>query len=182
MSKAVLVMAKALPFSRQSIRRRPQPGEVKRKLAVVPDGQQVDRGAVVHGCVQHQIVAVQVLAKSMGSAGRQRGELGQRLGRLRRIVQIAPTDAREAGQVGDDRGAQLRQQVVEGKGRVCFGQERLDGVQTLQEARGQLDPVDTPQPRFLAALPVVAAALRRAPAVAAPARRCWSWAMAASAT
>jgi hypothetical protein len=39
------------------------------------------------------MVAMQVLAKSVGSAGRQRGELGQRLGRLRRIVQVAPTDA-----------------------------------------------------------------------------------------
>ncbi len=76
-----------------------------------------------------------------GCAGRQRCELGQGLRRLRRVVQVAPADAREPGQVGEDRGAQFGQQVVEGKGRVGFGQERLDGVQPLQEARGQFDPV-----------------------------------------
>jgi len=36
---------------------------------------------------------MQVFAQGLAGAGRQRGELGQRLGRLGRIVQIAPADA-----------------------------------------------------------------------------------------
>ena len=60
---------------------------------------------------------------------------------LRRIGEVAPTDAREAPQVRDDSGAQLCQQVIKCKTGVRLYQERLDGVQALQETCGQLDPV-----------------------------------------
>ena len=86
---------------------------------------------------------MQVLAQCLGGAGRQRGELGQRFGRLGRIVQVAPADAWEAAQVGKHRGAQLGQQRIEGKARVGFQQEAFDGVEAFQEARGQFDPVES---------------------------------------
>jgi len=58
----------------------PQPG----KVAVAPYGQQDHRGVGVHRRVKHQVVAMQVFAQRVRCAGRQRRELGQRLGQLRR--------------------------------------------------------------------------------------------------
>ena len=59
---------------------RPKASEVKRKLAVVTDGQLLDRRIGIHGRVEDQVVAVQVLAQGARCAGRQRCELGQGLG------------------------------------------------------------------------------------------------------
>ena len=53
----------------------PQPGKVERKLAVMPDGKQVNRGIGLRCAVQHEVVAIQVFAQGLGGAGRQRGEL-----------------------------------------------------------------------------------------------------------
>lgn len=47
---------------------RPQAGEVKRKLAVMPDGQQIDRLVGIHGRGEHQVVSVLVLAQLTGCA------------------------------------------------------------------------------------------------------------------
>src|SRR5574337_1259127 len=58
------------------------------------------------------------------------------------MVQIATTDAWEPDQMRNDRGAQLREQVVERECRVRVGQECLDAFQALQETRGQFDPAD----------------------------------------
>ena len=107
----------------------------------MPDGQQVNRGVDFRCGVQHEVVAMQVFAQNLGGAGRQRGELGQRFGRLGRTVQVAPADARIAAQVGNDRGAQLGQQRIEGEILVGFQQEGFDGVEAHQEARGQFDPI-----------------------------------------
>jgi hypothetical protein len=60
--------------------------------------------------VQDQAVAVQVLAPAVGCAGRPCGQLRARLGRLRRRIEIAPPDAREAPKIEDDGGAQLIEQ------------------------------------------------------------------------
>ena len=105
---------------------------------MVPDRQEVDRGTGIHGPMQHEAVTVQVRAEGAGNVCRQQGELDQCLGRLRRVVQVAPADAPEAHQIGDHCGAQLWQQVIVGKGCIRLGQERLDGVQAFQEAGRQL--------------------------------------------
>lgn len=107
----------------------------------MPNRQQVHGGIDLRGCVEHQIVIMQVFAQCVRGTCRQRCKLRQRFGRLRWVRQVAPADARKAAQVGDDRGAQLGHQRVEGKARVGFDQESLDGFQAFQKARGQFDPL-----------------------------------------
>jgi len=78
---------------------------------------------------------VEVFTQGIRCTSRQRGQLGQRLGRPGRVGQIAPLYAWEALQVGDDRGAQFCQQVIEGRTGVRRNQECLDGVSSDRLAR-----------------------------------------------
>ncbi len=103
----------------------PQPSELEGQLAVVPDRQQVHQVALCGHRVQDQVVAVQVLAQTVGCAGRQCGQLRERFCGLRRLVEIAPPDAGEAPEVGDDGRAQLGEQPVVGGPSVRLGQEGL---------------------------------------------------------
>jgi len=126
----------------------------------MPDGQKVHRGIGLGRGAEHQVVAMQVFTQSVGRSGWPRSQLGQGFGRLWRVGQVAPADAREAPQVGNDGGAQLGQQVVEGMAGVDFQQERIDGVQALQEAWGQFNPGE-PIGRFLVGLLAWVGAARR---------------------
>lgn len=88
------------------------------------------------------MVAVKLLAEGVGRGGRHGGELAECLGGSGRAVELEPTDARKAGQIGDDRVAQLIKQVVEGRACIGFDQKGFDGFEALQETVGQLDPVE----------------------------------------
>ena len=57
--------------------------------------------------IEHDVVVVQMLTRGIGGPCRYGGEQAEGFGRLGRVVEVAPTDARKAGQIGDDRAAQL---------------------------------------------------------------------------
>lgn len=117
----------------------PKPREVKRELTVMPNGQQM------HGRFDHRmkddVVARQVFAQRICAARRESSKLRQGFRGLRRPVQIAPAYAGKPPQIGDDLGAQFSQQFVEGELRFGLRKERLDGIEPLEEAGGQLDRV-----------------------------------------
>jgi two-component system, NarL family, response regulator NreC len=120
---------------------RPQPRKIEAQLSVVTDGQQVHGGAHLHLGVQDQIITAAQHPQAIGRAGGQLGELRDRFGGLRRLIQVAPAHTRKSAQVRDHRVSQHRQQRVVGVRCVGFPQEGFDGVQPFQEARRQLDPV-----------------------------------------
>lgn len=107
----------------------PQSSEIERKLPVMANGEQIHGGGCLHRGVQHQVVAVQVDAQRIRRSRRQCGQLRQRLGRLRRSVQVGPADAREAPQVRDHGRPQFGEQVIESRSGIGVQQERFDRVE-----------------------------------------------------
>ncbi len=108
---------------------------------MVADGQQLDRRQCIGHGIEHEVVAVQILAKGIGDRCRHGGKQADCLDGLGRVIEVAPTDAREAGQIGDDRAAQLIEQIVEGRTCIGFDQKGFDGFEARQEAVGPLSEV-----------------------------------------
>ena len=108
---------------------------------MVADRKQGHGGAFLFLYVQDQVVTAAEHPQGIGRPNGQQGQLCDRFGGLRWLVQVAPAHARKAPQAGDHRGAQRREKGVVGVRRVGFPQKGFEGFELFQEARGQLDPV-----------------------------------------
>src|SRR3989304_7671916 len=104
------------------------------------DGQQIHRRFGLR--IEDQVIAQQVLAQCRRRASRKASKLSQRFGRLRWLLEVAPTHARKSTQVGNNGRAQCGQQVVIGEMRVRAYQKFLDGIEPFEEACGELDSVE----------------------------------------
>jgi len=82
---------------------------------MVADDQQADGSQFIGHGIEREVVAVQILAKGIGGPCRHGDEQADCLSGLGQVVEVAPTNARKAGQIGDDRAAQLIEQIVEGR-------------------------------------------------------------------
>jgi len=108
---------------------------------MVADGQQVDRRQFIGHGIEHEVVAVQILAKGIGGPRRHGGEQADCLGGLGQVVEVAPADALKSGRIENDRAARLIEQIVEGRTCIGFDQKGFDGFEARQEAVGPLSEV-----------------------------------------